>query len=61
MTRNQDGVFCEGCGTEILWSPVVEVSPSGAKHDYCCQACRDGLECDCGVRMEVTQEASLMD
>lgn len=58
MTRNEYSVFCEGCGAEILWSPVVVVSRSGEKHDYCCEACRDGLVCNCGVRMEVSEETA---
>jgi hypothetical protein len=61
MARSQEGVFCEGCGTEILWSPVVVMSSSGARHDYCCEACRDGIKCDCGVRMEVTEETTQLD
>jgi hypothetical protein len=56
MTHDTNTVFCVGCGAEILWSPVIVMSQSGEKHSYCCEACRDYLECDCGVRMEIREE-----
>ncbi len=44
---NTDAVWCDGCGVEILWAPVI----ADDRH-YCCADCRDGLECDCGLRQE---------
>ncbi|RPI87835.1 MAG: hypothetical protein EHM41_03480 [Chloroflexi bacterium] len=51
MARIEDAVFCDGCGVEITWSPVIV---SGK--DYCCADCRDGLVCYCGDRMEMEDE-----
>jgi hypothetical protein len=45
-------VWCDGCGVEITWGPVV-----AGKRKYCCQDCAAGLECDCGVRMEIADDA----
>lgn len=42
MSRINDTIRCDGCGIEILGAPLVV-----AGHYYCCQDCRDGLECDC--------------
>jgi hypothetical protein len=44
-------VWCDGCGVEITWAPVVV----GNAH-YCCQDCRDGLECDCLSPLELEDE-----
>ena len=46
--RMEDTVWCDGCGVEILWGPVVACS-----RNYCCTDGRDGLECKCGERMEL--------
>jgi len=48
MARMEDTVWCDGCGVEILWGPVVTHS-----REYCCRDCLDGLECKCGERMEL--------
>ena len=42
MTRIEKTVFCDHCGVEITWSPIV----IGSRH-YCCQDCFDNLKCDC--------------
>ncbi|MGE5224764.1 MAG: hypothetical protein ACM3PY_20200 [Omnitrophica WOR_2 bacterium] len=51
MVKLEENVFCDNCGVEITWSPVVE----GNRH-YCCQDCKDGLTCDCGQRMELDDD-----
>lgn len=51
MPRIEDTLFCDGCGAEVIWAPVVSGS-----HYFCCQDCRDGLECSCGDRMEHDDE-----
>lgn len=51
MSRYEGSVWCDGCGVEILWSPVIE-----AGRDYCCQECARGEECDCGERMELVDD-----
>jgi hypothetical protein len=48
MARIEDTVWCDGCGVEILWGPLIANS-----RDYCCQDCLDGLECKCGERLEL--------
>lgn len=51
MTNSESVVYCDGCGIEITWSPVVE---DGRR--YCCKDCRDGLPCRCGERLELDEE-----
>lgn len=51
MPRIEETLFCDGCGVEVTWSPVV----SGSQY-CCCEDCRDGLECSCGDRMELEEE-----
>ncbi len=47
MVKQNNDVFCDNCGVEITWAPVVK-----GEHHYCCQECFQGLACDCGKRME---------
>ena len=51
MARIEGTVFCDNCGAEITWSPVIV-----EKHDYCCQDCFEGRPCDCGDRMDIEDE-----
>lgn len=51
MSRIEETIWCDGCGTEILWAPFVV-----GKHDYCCQDCYEGLKCDCGTRMDLEDD-----
>lgn len=51
MDRNRDTVWCDGCGVEILWAPMV-----ADERDYCCRDCSRGLACDCGEPMELEEE-----
>lgn len=48
MVKMQDAVFCDGCGVEILLSPVVK-----AHGEYCCDDCAQGYKCECGKRTEL--------
>lgn len=50
MTREKETIWCDGCGVEIQWAPLVRES-----QDYCCQACLDGFACDCGERRELDE------
>ncbi len=43
MVRIEETLFCDGCGVEILWVPVVL-----GRLYYCCNDCMDGYQCDCG-------------
>ncbi len=45
--RKGETVFCDGCGVEVLWTPV-----RAGQQVYCCEDCRDGFECHCGPGME---------
>lgn len=66
MGSVEETIFCDGCGVEITWSPVI-VHPSGkglaayAKKPrrYCCLACAKGLPCHCAERMELEDERRL--
>jgi hypothetical protein len=51
MARYLDTIWCDGCGVEILWSPVLH----GAR-DYCCEDCGRGWPCECGARQEQEDE-----
>lgn len=47
MSREHETVWCDGCGVEILWSPIEETG-----RDFCCEECRRGWPCECGDRLE---------
>lgn len=51
MARIEGTVWCDGCGVEITWAPLVVKGK-----DYCCKDCLDGLVCSCGERMEWDDE-----
>ncbi len=40
-------VVCDGCGVEITWTPVIR-----QKRIYCCQACAQGLSCECDSQQD---------
>jgi hypothetical protein len=48
MVRIDDTTYCDGCGVEILLSPVMD-----EKRHYCCQDCLAGYECDCVEPVEI--------
>lgn len=60
MTRIEGVCFCDGCGAEITWSPVIIQPPSSAGHarpsEFCCHDCADGRPCRCGERQEFDDE-----
>lgn len=47
MVKIEGSLFCDGCGVEITWIPVI----FGNEH-YCCQTCLEGEECSCGAHEE---------
>jgi hypothetical protein len=51
MLFDQESRWCDGCGVEITWGPVVE-----GNWIYCCEDCREGRVCRCGERMELEEE-----
>ncbi|MEA3350266.1 MAG: hypothetical protein U9Q82_06575 [Chloroflexota bacterium] len=42
MSRENNTIWCDGCGVEINWIPLVK----HGRH-YCCQDCCDGIPCKC--------------
>jgi len=48
--RTEDTIWCDGCGVEILWTPVI-----AKRRDFCCEGCRDGIPCECGEREELDE------
>jgi hypothetical protein len=54
VVRIGETVYCDGCGVEILLSPVVV-----DEKYYCCRDCADGLECDCGPELADEIDESL--
>jgi len=42
MATGFHGIWCDECGVEITWTPVVI-----DHRTYCCHDCAVGLECDC--------------
>ena len=47
MALNDEMVWCDGCGVEITWSPVVI-----GKRIHCCRDCAQNFPCRCGERLE---------
>ena len=55
MTWYEQMIWCDGCGAEITWGPVlVEGNP------YCCRDCSQGVLCACGERMEFDEDQRLV-
>ena len=51
MARSENVVWCDGCGVEITWAPLID-----QQRDYCCEECYQGLPCHCAERLEVEEE-----
>jgi hypothetical protein len=47
----EHGAFCEGCGVEITWAPILS---EGRR--YCCALCARGGDCGCGYAVEDEEE-----
>ncbi len=47
MVRYRDTLWCDGCGVEIRWKPIVK----GQRY-YCCLRCFNGEVCDCSNDLE---------
>jgi len=56
MTRIDSTFWCDNCGVEILWGPIVI-----DKRYYCCRDCYEGLRCKCNERMEMEDERREVD
>ncbi len=51
MAHIESTVFCDGCGTEITWTPFMR-----HEKEYCCEDCAHGIPCSCGDLMELGDE-----
>lgn len=51
MSRFKDTMWCDNCGAEISWLPIVVGS-----HHYCCRDCLDGYRCECPRLMDLDGE-----
>ena len=57
MSRRESVVWCDNCGVEITWTPlVVHLGGITGPRDYCCDDCYHGFLCECGDRMENDEE-----
>ena len=52
MTWYEEMTWCDGCGVEITWGPLVIETRA-----YCCQDCAQGYPCACDERMEMEEES----
>lgn len=51
MLADEQTVFCDGCGAEIGWVPVIV-----KHHRYCCSDCAEDRTCTCGMQAEWEDE-----
>jgi hypothetical protein len=51
MSRVDNTIYCDGCGVEITWSPIII-----ERRDYCCQDCLEVRPCKCGERTELDED-----
>jgi len=51
MTIHDEYIWCQGCGIEITWSPVISDNRS-----YCCEECSRGIQCRCDERMRLDDD-----
>ena len=56
MTGIDSTFWCDSCGVEILWGPIVI-----ERRYYCCRDCYVGLRCKCSERMEMEDERREVD
>lgn len=52
MVRYRDTLWCDGCGVEIRWKPIIKDQRS-----YCCVRCSNGEVCNCEAVLEEVQLA----
>jgi hypothetical protein len=57
MTRTEQGVWCDNCGVEITWAPIIQVGRMRQRLlHFCCEDCLEGRGCECGLRMEQEEQ-----
>ena len=50
MSHIEGMIYCDGCGVEFSWSPIIS-----GEYNYCCQDCLEGRQCGCGERLEMEE------
>ncbi len=48
--RTEDTIWCDGCGVEIVWTPLMV-----DRWDFCCQDCQGGIPCECSALEELDE------
>lgn len=48
MALNDEMVWCDGCGVEITWGPIIV-----GERIHCCRDCAQNIPCRCGERLEI--------
>jgi hypothetical protein len=51
MSNIEQTVFCNGCGVEITWAPIVK-----GNRRYCCEDCLVGRGCECATRQDLDDD-----
>ncbi len=51
MARYGNTIWCDNCGAEITWGPIV----IGRNH-YCCRDCWQGYRCECVDLIEIDED-----
>jgi len=51
MSEDEDSIWCDGCGIEIRWRPLIV-----GKVVFCCTDCLRGRSCDCLDRLDIEDE-----
>lgn len=51
MSNIERTIFCNGCGVEITWSPIIQ-----GERRYCCQDCLHGRGCTCATRQDLDDD-----
>lgn len=56
MSRSEGVIWCDNCGVEITWSPIVSSGLGRKKEVFCCEDCYFEYRCHCGERMELEDD-----
>jgi hypothetical protein len=51
MSEDEDSIWCDGCGIEIRWRPLI-----AGKFVFCCTDCLHGYHCDCLDGLDIEDE-----
>jgi hypothetical protein len=55
MAHIEGVIFCDGCGAEINWAPVI-IRTRQRTLKYCCEDCAHEIPCECGEHMLLGDE-----